>query len=192
VSTSAPPAQAAQVIAPGVRAAWLRGALIVLALIYYVALIHNWPDVRPLRAIRYFTEATALFPKANVISQDFELEAWTCDGKWAPLDPRPYFPLRPDDKESRFQRLGYFYNRSRPVMQALDDYIRARHAEGGDDGVTGKIGGIRLVRVARPLPAPGEPVARYAFDPLAPVPASQRRDLYFTPASVRKARCTSP
>ena len=192
----APPAKA-PILAPGLRSAYARGALIVLALIYYAALFRNFPDVRALHAIRYFTETTALFPHADRIAQEYRLEAWVCAQKrWDLLDPRPYFPLRPDDKESRFQRLGYFYNRSRPVMQALDDYIRRRHddelADGRLDGVAGRIGGIRLVRVARALPEPGAPVARYVFSPRAPIPDAERRDLYYTPASVRGSRCTSP
>ena len=44
--------------------------------------------------------------------------------------------------------------------------------------MTGAIGGIRLVKVVRPLPAVGEAVERYHFDPFAAVPPDQRRDLY--------------
>jgi hypothetical protein len=36
----------------------------------------------------------------------------------------------------------------------------------------------------------GAPVERYRFDPFAPVPPEQRRDVYYTPGSERKRRCS--
>jgi hypothetical protein len=75
------------------------------------------------------------------------------------------------------------------VMQALDAYISAHHAAGADDGVPGPIGGIRLFKIVRPFPGAGEPIERYHFDPLGPVPPAQRRDIYFTPGPERKRRC---
>lgn len=171
---------------------WLRIGLGVVAFLYFTALIVRPRDHTGLHAIRFFTEATCLFPKANTIAQEHRLEAWQCGGEaWTAMDPRPYFPIRPDDKESRFQRLGYFYDRNRTVMRALDDYIIRGHAAGASDGVSGPIGGIRLVKVARQFPPPGDPVERYAFDPFAPIPADQRRDQYYTPTPERKRRCTS-
>ncbi len=175
---------------PGPR--WFRFGLVALAVVYYGALVHH-PQAQARKWVRpaaFFTEATCLFPRSNVIAQEFRLEVWVCGKEWELIDPSPYFPIRPDDKESRLQRLGYFYNRSRPAMQALDAYVSAGHAAGADDGVPGKIGGIRLVRVERPLPAPGDPVERYHFDPRAPIPPEQRRDLYYTPESQRKRRCS--
>lgn len=173
---------------PGPR--WFRFGLVALALVYYGALVHHPQDRKWVRPAAFFTEATCLFPRSNAIAQEYRLEVWVCDQQWALIDPAPYFPIRPDDKESRLQRLGYFYNRSRPAMQALDAYVSAGHAAGADDGVPGKIGGIRLVRVERPLPAPGDPVERYHFDPRAPIPPEQRHDLYYTPESQRKRRCS--
>jgi hypothetical protein len=74
-------------------------------------------------------------------------------------------------------------------MQALENYIVTHHAAGVDDGVAGPIGGIRLLKVVRPFPAAGEPVERYRFDPRAPPPDAQRRELYYTSGTERKRRC---
>ena len=137
----------------------------------------------------FFTQATSLFPHASSFAIEYRLEAWACGRRWEPIDPRPYFPIEREDKESRLQRFGYFYEHDHPALQALDRYLSAGHAAGTDDGVAGPIGGIRLVKVVRPLPAVGGPVERYRFDPFAPVPAAQRRDLYYTPGPERKQRC---
>ncbi|TMQ06303.1 MAG: hypothetical protein E6J90_46720 [Deltaproteobacteria bacterium] len=180
---------------PGPR--WLRLALVGLALVYYGALVHHLPDSRWTRPAVFFTEATALFPSANAVVLEFRLEAWACGKGWQPIDPRPYFPIQPDDKESRFQRLGYFYfnhksltRRDREAAEALDRYIAARHAD-LDDGVAGPIGGIRVVKVVRPFPAPGEPVERYHFDPFAQAPSDERREKYATPEAETRRRCAS-
>jgi hypothetical protein len=170
----------------------VRVGLVVLAIVYYSALLHHPPDVGWLRPVVFFTEATSLFPRASAFALEYRLEVWPCGRRWEPIDPRPYFPIEPDDKESRLQRLGYFYEHNRTVLQALDAYVSARHAAGVDDGVSGQIGGIRLVKVVRPFPAPGEPVERYHFEPRGPIPAEQRRDIYYTPTSERKRRCPIP
>lgn len=177
------------VVAVGPGPQGFRVGLAVIAALYYAALMHHPTDARWLRPVVFFTEATSLFPRASAFAIEWRLEVWVCGKSWEPIDPRPYFPIQPDDKESRLQRLGYFYERSRPVLQALDAYVSARHAEGVDDGAPGRIGGIRLFKVVRPFPAAGEPVERYHFDPRGPVPPEQRRDLYYTPNSERKRRC---
>ncbi len=187
VPSAQPPAVA---VGPG---PWgFRIGLALLAGVYYALLLHRPGEVTWLRPVVFFTEATSLFPRASVYAIEWRLEVWACGRSWEPIDPRPYFPIQPDDKESRLQRLGYFYERNRTVLQALDAYISARHATGVDDGSPGPIGGIRLFKVVRPFPAPGEPVERYHFDPLGPVPPEQRRDLYYTPTSERKRRCQKP
>jgi hypothetical protein len=187
------PAPAAAVATgPGPR--WLRRGLVGLAVVYFGVLFYHPSEgwwVRRVRPVAFFTQATSLFPSAAAFALEYRLEVFVCGQKWAPIDPRPYFTIQPDDKESRFQRLGYFYDRDRPAMQALDAYISAGHAAGVDDGVTGPIGGIRLVKVVRPFPQPGDPVERYHFDPFAPIPTEQRRDMYYTPESQRKKRCAS-
>jgi hypothetical protein len=164
-----------------------------LAGIYYLCLLEH-PSER-WQPLAYFSECTRLFPEADHVALEFRLEAWSCGSHaWVALDPRPYFPIEADDKESRFQRFGYFYadrgsaDERRLVLHALDDFVFGRHAE-LDDGVAGSIGGIRMYKWRRPLPAPGDAVERYHFQPFAPVPSEQRTNLYNTRASVRKQRC---
>jgi hypothetical protein len=179
------------VIARGPGPRWLRLGLVVPALIYYSALLcHHPPQTRWLRPPSFFTQATCLFPRSDAFAIEYRLEVWSCSKQWQEIDFRPYFPIQPDDKESRFQRLGYFYDRNRAAMQALDSYISSRHAEGVDDGVAGPIGGIRLVKIVRPFPAPGQSVERYHFDPREPIAPGERRDMYYTPESQRRKRCT--
>lgn len=194
-------------IGPGPR--WFRITLASLAAIYLFALVKHPADHvmvkrEPrlgwlLRPISFFTQATSLFPLADRVITEFRLEAWVCKThKWEPLDPRPYFPIEADDKESRFQRLAYFYRKNATVMGALDDFILKHHAaDRADDGVDGPIGGIRLRRLGRPLPEIGDDVPRYHYDPLeplGPVPPDDKRETTSTPSYVsqRKARCETP
>ncbi len=177
-------------VGPGPR--WVRLGLAGLAAVYFAALIHHPPDNAWVRPVGFFTECTCLFPRATSFAIEYRLEVWPCGRRWEPIDPTPYFPIQPDDKESRLQRLGYFYERNRPVMQALDAFISERHAEGVDDGVTGPIGGIRLVKIVHKFPEVGESVERYHFDPRGPIPTDERRDVYYTPGAERKRRCAKP
>ncbi|MFT3695663.1 MAG: hypothetical protein QM831_21175 [Kofleriaceae bacterium] len=167
---------------PGPR--WFRQGLVAIAVIYFIALIHHPPQWRGLRAVGFFTETTCLFPRADTYSIDFRLDAWVCGDKWRPIDPRTFFPIQPDDKESRFQRFGYFYKRNRPAMQALDAFVT--------EHVDQKIGGIRLSEWTRAIPSVDTRIDRYEYRPLDVVPAAERKDLYYTPGSERKDRCRAP
>ena len=192
-------------VATGPGPAWLRWALVGVALIYFWGLAREsahklfGTDVPEhgawLQPAIFFTQATALFPQADEFAIEARLDAWVCETQsWQPLDPRPYFSIEADDKESRLQRLAFFYPRvaeDRVVMHALDDYIRAKHAAGADDGVHGAIGGIRLYERTQPIPPPGEPPLHYEFDPFSPVPPEQHKDKFYTKASDRKARCST-
>jgi len=179
---------------------WLRISLAVVAGVYFLGLLHH--DWIP-QPGRFFVDATKLFPDANRVSMEFRLEAWSCSDKaWKLIDPRPYFPMRSDDKESRFQRLAYFYGvragKSAPgtpkdkvperiAMYALDDYIMARHPD-VDDGLAGDIGGIQVYVIKKPIPEPGATIDHYEYDPLS-VTEGKRADLYYTPNSIRHQRC---
>jgi hypothetical protein len=185
------------VVARGPGPKWLRIALAVLAALYYLGLLKHPPQVGPLRPIAFFTECTCLFPGAATASIEYRLEGWSCSARaWQPLDPRPYFPIEADDKESRFQRVGYFIargdkrvvNNTREVLHALEGYILERHAEASDAG-SGTLGGIRLFRVARPIPQPGADISRYVYEPLGPAPEGERKDLYHTRQSELRQRC---
>jgi hypothetical protein len=110
--------------------------------------------------------------------------------------------MRSDDKESRFQRLAYFYGvrASKPppgtshdkvpervAMTALDDFIVAHHPS-VDDGLAGDIGGIQVYVIKKPIPEPGATIDRYEYQPFV-VTDGKRQDLFYTPESKRKARC---
>ena len=183
------PALPADVVSgPGPR--WFRRALVALAGLYFLALVRHPPQWRGLRVAGFFTESTCLFSYANLVTGDYRLDAWSCKEKaWEPIDPRAYFPIQADDKESRFQRFGYFYSRNRPSLEALDAFIEERHPL-ADDGLTGAIGGIRLGRIALPIPPVGSPIEPYVYRPLDKPPPEQRKELYNTIASKRRARCT--
>jgi hypothetical protein len=181
---------------------WFRHTCVALAVIYLIALVKHPGDHimiknEPrlgwlLRPTAFFTQSTSLFPFADKVITEFRLEGWVCAShRWEPLDPRPYFPIEADDKESRFQRLGYFYRTNRTVMQALDEFITVHHNEGGydDDGIQGTIGGIRLSRLGRPIPEPGDDVPRYHYEPLSPIPPDENREGFHTTATLRKSRC---
>jgi hypothetical protein len=193
--------------APGIRVArgigppWLRLALVGVACVYYLGLFVAGTRKTPITAIprwaAFFVEAPGLFPFADRLSFEFKLDGWACSPRaWVPIDPRAYFPIEADNKESRFQRLVWFYRfhdnskeNLRAVMNAIDDYVIAHHAD-VDDGYRGELGGIRVYEVYRDLPPPGADVARYASSPLAPLaPGEQRKEIFNTKPSARKKRC---
>lgn len=179
-------------VARGFGSPWFRVVLVVLALGYFAALVKRLPDARWIRPVAFFTQATCLFPHASSFRTEYRLSAWSCtEQQWLPVDVRAYFPMHAGNKESRFYRAAHFYKRNRTVMNALEDYVVSRHPS-MDDGVTGPIGGIRLSQISLPLPPPSSPVARYAFDPLAPLPTDHVTHRYYTPSSRRKARCEAP
>lgn len=179
------------VVARGMGPMPVRIGLAGLAFVYYVMLLkHPEPAGRIVGPIAYLSECTGLFTQADVVASEYRVEGWSCERRrWEPLDPRPYFPMRADDKEARFQRLAHFYKRTKKVMEALDDYIVDHHA-GADDGIAGPLGGIQLFQIARPIPEAGGDVERYTYEPLAPVPAGASRiDLFFASTRRRHARC---
>lgn len=171
----------------------VRIGLVVVAGLYLFALMkHPSQKYQP---FAYFTECTKLFPEADNVALEFHVDGWSCDQRaWVPLDPRPYFPIEADDKESRFQRLGYFYadrgskEERKTVLYALDEWFVARHPH-VDDSLPGTIGGIRLVKVRRQLPAIGDYVERYVYHPLAVPAPDQTQELFRAPAKLRKERC---
>jgi hypothetical protein len=146
--------------------------------------------------IGFFTQVAKLFPNATDYAFDYRVEAWVCDErKFVELDYRPYFPLRPDDKENRFQRMGYFYisrptPEIRPVFEQLGDYFIQRHNAGGmNDGVVGKIGGIRLSDLRLKVPEVGGKIERWNPRPLLEYPESIKKVWYYTKVSARAKYC---
>jgi hypothetical protein len=161
----------------------------VFGVVYLIALVKHPPPSHGLRAISFFTESTKLFPSADLFALDFRLDGYSCWGRrWEPIDPRAYFPIQADDKESRFQRFSYFYQGNRESMHALEAYIEGLHPT-RLDGLFGPIGGIRLSKWTHPIPPPGAEVARYVYRPLEIPPRTERKDLYYTRESEIRKRC---
>jgi hypothetical protein len=172
---------------------WLAGAAgaAYLAAIFVGGTGSSLPSSLLSRALLYFTQVACLFPLAAEYSIEYRVSAYSCrDRRFQELDYRPYFPLRPDDKENRFQRLGQFYRTSSPVMRALEDHLVERHnravsrGENAGDGVEGRIGGILVMSLRIPLPALGERFPRYAPVPLADVPREWQKH-YVEPTDSR-------
>lgn len=178
-----------------------RIALIAVAAIYLFLLVKHPAKKGWKTVFAHFAECTGLFPNADWVTakdgvsvvpgaKEFRIEGYSCLRKrWEWLDPRPYFPIQADDKESRFARILHYYIEesskrdpvARPTAHALEDWLIPRH-DSGDydaDGIDGPIGGIRLSRLIRETGAPGDPVPRYSFDPLARPDASVRVDILY-------------
>ena len=99
------------------------------------------------------------------MSIEYRAEAWVCaDKKWEELDTRPYFPLDPEDKENRFQRVMHFFRQDETTMHALDAYLVERHASGkGLDGIDcgqARSAASDCSACGSRLPKPGEPLER--------------------------------
>jgi hypothetical protein len=178
----------------------LRGALRWLAVAYLTGV---WLDgagstlpgqVLP-RVANYFLQVSALFPYSATASIDYRAEAWVCsDRTWQELDTRPYFPLDPDDKENRFQRVMHFFRENEPTMRALDEYLVTGHGVGrGPDGIAQDraIGGVRLCSLRIPIPKPGDPIEPVRHRPLSDYPHEERHYFYHTPKSIVAERCRS-
>jgi len=171
----------------------LRTALIVLAGLYLFGVFANvampqlWSTWVPLLP-RYFTQIACLFPNAATHAIDYRLEVWDCDRReFSELDFRPLFPLHADDKENRFQRTAHFYKQHRQVMRALERYVIEQQRLRDPSR---NLGGIRLLSLRLPLPAPGEPVERWQRKPLSSYSEELRRHWYYTPNSRRRVFCS--
>jgi hypothetical protein len=145
------------------------------------------------RVANYFFQVAALFPRAATMSIDYRAEAWVCaDKKWEELDTSPYFPIDPDDKENRFQRVMHFLRQEETTMRALDAYLVEHHRAGSiPDGIDldHPIGGVRLLSLRIPLPKPGEALERNHRLPLSAYPEDERHVWYRTPRSRAAERC---
>ena len=143
----------------------------------------------------YFLQVAALFPRAATMSIDFRAEGWVCrDRAWTELDTRPYFPIDPNDKENRFQRVMHFFRQDRTTMHALDAYLVDAHGSGAhDDGIPrdAAIGGVRMLSLRIPLPNPGDTLERVRRRPLSEYPDNEREVFYHTPKSTIAARCSA-
>jgi hypothetical protein len=189
---------------PVVADAWGPGlipkALTVIAGIYLAAVAFDGMGsslpvkILP-RAAAFFSQCSCLFPSAADTIIEYRAEGFRCDDKkWVEIDPRPFFPIDRDEKESRFQRTLHFYREDRPTMQALEAFLIGRQNEAALAGNAplggGPIGGVRFLSLRIPFGRPGDPMVRYAHRPLEEFPESQRHEWYWTPQSKRTERCS--
>jgi hypothetical protein len=138
--------------------------------------------------LRFFVQEAALFPHAARDVIEWRAEAWFCDGeRFAELDVRPYFPIRRDDKESRFYRAMFFHYRQRRVLEALDKFIVEQQNRAHPEA---RIGGVMLLDLRIPIPPPGTPERRYERLPLTDYPQEvERKYWYVTASDDRTRRC---
>ena len=180
-------------VARGPGPLWLRWVLVATALLYFIGLLKKPPDRSVLRPVRFFVEAAGLFPDADRYATELRLYGWSCTlRRWQRMDPRPYFPIEADNKESRFFRVALQFDKSSSanhakVMAALDDYLRERHDDA--DGVRGRIGGIKITRLSLDLPPPGDEIERYVYRPLARIKRARAKDLFVTDDALLAERC---
>jgi hypothetical protein len=175
--------------APALRAAATIAAGLYLASLFLSGAGSKLPrNALPATAL-YFVQTTCLFPHAARMVIDYRLEGWQCaEQRFVELDVRPHFPIHADDKESRFQRLGYFHRRNRPVMQALEQYVVERE----NARTPGHpLGGIRLSSLRLPFPELGDAVPRFRRLPLEEHAPDRIKHWYYTPRSRRTERCTA-
>jgi hypothetical protein len=177
-------------IVTGIGGARLRRVLAGAALVYFAGVLLDaagapLEEVVP-RPLLYFMQVARLFPNAVDITTEYRAEAYLCEERrWTELDVRPYFPLRADDKENRFDRALFFYRRSAPVLKALDEYlVRANNLAG-----RAPIGGVMLLSLRLPVPPPGTAAAPYRRAPLSDFPAAERKYWYRTSRDDASARC---
>lgn len=174
-------------VAKGFGPRWLRITLAVCASIYWGGL---WLEsagaamhkVFP-RPILYFMQVASLFPKAAEFIIEYRAEGWYCaEHAYREVDVRPFFPLRANDKENRFDRAMHFYRHELAVMQPLDEYIVTQQNEHGG----AKIGGVQLLSLRIPIPSAAE---RYERKPLDQYPNDWRHVFYRTGTTHRLDRC---
>ena len=172
---------------------WLRQLGAVFGAIYILAIwlgaVGTGATERVLpRPVLLFTQVAELFPNAALASVEWRVRGWRCDlARFEELDVRPFFPIRRDDKESRFDRAMFFHHRQPPVLLALDEYITAAQNRSHPDQ---RIGGVMLLSLRIPIPPLGEPGPRRKWIPLADYPREvERRYWYTAQIEARQNRC---
>jgi len=193
---SAPPAQASAgsgVLATPWAPRSLRRLAGVLGVAYLAAI---WLDAAGVSAIdrrlplpvRFYVQVAELFPRAARNAIEWRAAGRTCDGQhYDEIDVRPLFPIRRDDKESRFYRAMFFYYRDKRVLPALDEYITRAYGRLHPEA---PLASVALLSLRIPIPSPATPEPPYARLPIADYPASVERVFWYeTPPAVRARRC---
>jgi hypothetical protein len=178
------------VIAPaqGPGSPRFRSALAVVAAIYFAGVFFEVAAPFPFvpRPLRYLMQVAKLFPNALDTTTEYRAEAYFCDEHvYREIDVRPFFPIRPDDKENRFERALFFYHHhGKEVMRALDDYLVTAANRTGPP-----VGGVLFLSLRIPVPPPGQVKERYRRKPLVDYPPEARKVWYTTPSALRRERC---
>ena len=138
--------------------------------------------------LHFFIQEAALFPRAAEDVIEWRAEGWSCDQhRFEEIDVRPFFPIRRDDKESRFHRAMFFHFHQRRVLESLDAYLTREQNRAYP---AARIGGVMLLSLRVPIPPPGTQEPRYRRLALAEYPgAVERRYWYTTSAAALARRC---
>src|SRR5438105_10220160 len=139
-------------VAQGPGPPWFRRLLSVCATLYLTGIFLDVAGA-PLhrlvpRPLHYFMQVAKLFPYALTVTTEFRAEGYSCaDDVFRELDVRPFFPIRPNDKENRFERALFFYRQQPVVMRALDEYLVTSNNRDG-----APIGAVRFLSLRIPVP----------------------------------------
>lgn len=178
--------EAAVAVGPWPR--WMRVAFAVLGAGYIASVAlggMGWSRTELPGPVRFFTEASCLFPRAALMAIEYRAEGYDCSARaWVPVDVRPDFPIHSENKESGFHRTMYFFRREARVMAALDDYLVEQNAKRDLP-----LGGVRLSSIRIPFPRPGESVERFEYKLIDAYPADWHKAWYRTPQRRVKERC---
>ena len=142
----------------------------------------------------YFAQIAKLFAERSEMAIDYRASGFRCDTqKFEELDVRPYFPMHADDKENRFQRTMGFFLKNQKIHRALERYIIDSHNASVASGAKTelpRIGGVELLSLRIPIPDPGSEFPRYSRIPLAEIPPTWTRKVwYVTPPKEAAERC---
>jgi hypothetical protein len=179
--------------APARTPSWPRTLVVVAAAVYLLAIWLDAVGYTSVTAVlpgpmRFFTQVARLFPRAADMTIEWRAQGYRCaTGKFEEVDLRPYFAIRAEDKENRFDRAMFFFSHEKKVLDALDAYIAAHEAALGPEH---RIGGTMLLSVRIPIPPPGTHEERYERVPLVDLPKSaERKYWYVTNLDERTRRC---
>jgi hypothetical protein len=164
-----------------------RRALVVVAAVYLAGVFFEVAAPLPFvpRPLRYLMQVAKLFPHALDSTTEYRAEAYYCDESvYREIDVRPFFPIRANDKENRFERALFFYHHQPKVLRALDDYLVTSANRTGPP-----VGGVVFLSLRIPVPPPGQVKEPYRRKPLVEYPPEARKVWYATPSALRRERC---
>ena len=173
---------------------WLRRVTTAIGAVYLLAIWLDGVGVRRANRVlplplHLFVQVAELFPNASPDSIEWRARVWSCAlERFDEIDVRPFFPIRRDDKESRFDRAMFFYHRHPAVLKALDLYITSAENRLHPEA---RVGGLMLLSLEVPIPPLGAPGPRHERLPITSYsPSVGRRYWYTTGIEERRQRCS--